>query len=79
MRTTLTIRDDLYEAVRRQAFEKRQSLGEVVNELLEKGLSRPFSAPTRTLGAYAGQISVSEDFDDEMDDFTESLEAPIEP
>ena len=31
MRTTLTIRDELYEKIRRQAFDERRTLGDVVN------------------------------------------------
>ncbi|MBX7071086.1 MAG: hypothetical protein K1X38_17015 [Microthrixaceae bacterium] len=78
MRTTLTIRDDLYEAVRRQAFNERRGLGDVVNELIEAGL---MGGPgrQRTLGTYAGQITVSDDFDDELEEFTDALVEPVEP
>ena len=39
MRTTLTIDDDLLEAARALAQQRRVSLGQVVSELLRKGLS----------------------------------------
>ncbi len=78
MRTTLTIRDDLYDAVRLRAFEERRGLGEVVNELIESGLRGATSRP-RTLGVFAGQIELADDFDAELDDFTKALDEPVEP
>lgn len=79
MRTTLSIRDELYEQVRRQAFEQRRSLGEVVNELIETGLKRTHVDKPRTLGTFAGRITLSKDFDDDLEDFTTAMAESIEP
>jgi hypothetical protein len=56
MRTTVTIRDELYDAIRRRAFEERRTLGDIVNELIAAGLDTSASSRTRTLGAFTGQI-----------------------
>jgi len=78
MRTTLTIRDELYEAVRRQAFEERRGISEVFNELVAAGLNSS-SQRSRTLGAFAGLITVADDFDDEIDDIARALDEPVQP
>lgn len=78
MRTTVTIDDELYEAVRRQAFLERRTLGAVINELLARGLEhQPGTA--RVLGAFAGQIVVADDFDDTPEVVEAALEEPVQP
>ncbi len=78
MRTTLAIRDDLYEAARRRAFDERRTLGDVVNELIERGLTDSAASRPRTLGTFAGQIDVTEDFDDEVPDVEIALDESID-
>ena len=77
MRTTISLRDDLYEAVRKQAFEERRTLGEVVTDLIESGLS--LQAQPRTLGAFVGRIVIPESFDDDLDDLETLLSDSVEP
>lgn len=77
MRTTVNLRDDLYEAARRQAFEQRRTLGDVMNELIERGLSA--NPPRRQLGAFAGRITVAEDFDAPDPDLEETVDQSVEP
>lgn len=48
VRTTVTIDDELYEAVRLQACVERRTLGAVINELLARGLEHRRGA-TRVL------------------------------
>lgn len=79
MRTTLTIRDDLHEAVRRRAFEERRTLGDVMNEVIERGLQPVHGPAPRTLGAFRGQITIADDFDAPLDDIEQLLEQSIEP
>ncbi|HTO00659.1 MAG TPA: hypothetical protein VL068_08290 [Microthrixaceae bacterium] len=79
MRTTLTIRDELYDAVRRRAFEERRTLGDIVNELIASGLDTSSSSRPRTLGAFTGQIRIADDFDDELSEFTDAMNESIEP
>lgn len=78
MRTTLSIRDDLYEVARRRAFEERRTLGDVVNELIERGLGATTGGQPRTLGAFEGRITIAEDFDDELPEVAASLEEPVD-
>ena len=47
VRTTVTIDDELYEAVRLQAYVERRTLGAVINELLARGLEH---RPSRRTG-----------------------------
>lgn len=77
MRTTVTLRDDIYECARRRAFEERRSLGDVLSDLVELGLKNSESSTARVLGAFAGQIEMSDDFDDELPEFSEALEEPL--
>lgn len=79
MRTTVTIRDDLREIIRRRAFEERRTFTAVLNDLLERGIAAEAGPARRILGAYADQIRIADDFDEELDDFTEALAEPIEP
>lgn len=79
MRTTLTIRDDLYEVARQRAFEERRSLGDVVSELMERGLADTARSTPRRLGAFAGSIQISEDFDDELPELTTAIDEPVIP
>ncbi|MGB3410893.1 MAG: hypothetical protein WBA45_06805 [Microthrixaceae bacterium] len=78
MRTTVTIRDELYDAIRRKAFEERRSLGDIVNELIAAGLDASPSSRPRPLGVFAGQIKVTDDFDDELNDFADAIDESIE-
>lgn len=66
MRTTVTIRDDLYEAVLDRATRDQRPFGDVLNEVIERGLDR--SAPSRRprLGEFRGQITIGDDFDTPM-------------
>lgn len=79
MRTTLTIRDDLYEVARQRAFEERRSLGDVVSELMERGLADTARSAPRRLGAFAGSVQISEDFDDELPELTVAIDEPVTP
>jgi hypothetical protein len=45
MRTTLSIEDDLLDAVRRRAAELRLPLAEVVNRALRRGLAEDVAEP----------------------------------
>lgn len=78
MRTTLSIEDRLYEAARRLAFEERRTLGSVVNELIADGLAARASAP-RQLGTFAGQIVITDDFDEPLPELDAELERPVDP
>ena len=79
MRTTITIRDDLYERVRRRSFDERRTLGDVMNELIEKGLTQHGTVPARELGRFAGEIIVGEGFDDPLEEIDRALDETIEP
>jgi len=76
MRTTMTLNDDIYEEVRRRAFENRQTLGEVINELIARGLAEPASR-SRELGAFAGRMTIADDFDDTPEEVDASLDEAI--
>lgn len=78
MRTTVTIDDYLYEALRRQAFVERRTLGAVINELLARGLEHQPGA-ARVLGAFAGQIVIDEDFDETPEEVELALHEPVQP
>jgi len=47
MRTTITLDDDLYEALRDLSHEKRQPLKRVLNDALRNGLGLDAPAPKR--------------------------------
>ena len=79
MRTTLSIRDELYEAARQRAFHQRRTLGDVMNELIARGLEAGPPASERRLGAFAGQIEVADDFDDPMPWIEASFERSVDP
>jgi hypothetical protein len=50
MRTTLSIDDELLDRARREAAERRLTLGEVINRALRRGLSdRPADARWHTI------------------------------
>ena len=78
MRTTIDIADDLYETVRKRAFEQRASMGTVLSDLARRGLSAERSARQRPIGLYDGKGSVSDDFDATPDDVLTALDAPIQ-
>lgn len=82
MRTTLVLEDGVYETARRRAFEQRRSLGSVISELAEKGLEAERNGEGSRgvrFGAYAGEIWISDDFDETPQDWIEAIDAPIEP
>lgn len=80
MRTTLVIDDDLYDVVRRRAFDERRSVGAVVSELARRGLrDERASAGRRAWGRYAGQIHIADDFDETPPDVLEALDQPLSP
>lgn len=79
MRTTLSIRDELYEEARRRAFEERRTLGDVVNELIERGLTLSATPRRRALGAFTGRILIGDDFDAPLSELAVSLERDVEP
>lgn len=57
MRTTLTLDDDVYEAVRQRAFDQRRPIGDVVSELTKRGLAAESEArPRRKLGFWAALV-----------------------
>lgn len=73
MRTTVLIDDEVYEEVRRIAFESRRTLDEAINELLVEGLKLVASPPARRrLGQLRGTITIADDFDEALD----SLDTP---
>ena len=76
MRTTVTIDDELNEEVRRQAFVERRTLGAVINDLLARGLEHRRGA-TRVLGAFTGQITAADDFDETPPEVELSLDEPV--
>ena len=80
MRTTVSIDDEIYEAARRIAFESRRTLGDVVNELLGRGLaaSGGTGAP-RKLGALRGAVWLADDFDETPADVVAAMETPMDP
>jgi hypothetical protein len=78
MRTTLTLRDELYEAARRRAFEERRTLGDVVNELIELGLSAASTPTERRFGTFSGQIVVAQDFDEPVPELDASVGEPVD-
>ena len=74
MRRTVSIDDEVYEELRRIAFESRRTLDEVINELLVEGLKLVASPPARRrLGQLRGTIKIADDFDEVLD----SLDAPV--
>lgn len=78
MRTTVAIRDDLHEAVRQLAFDERRTLGDVINDLIEQGLTAR-RGNGRTLGQFVGQIHIADDFDDPLPDMDAALDSPVGP
>lgn len=78
MRTTLELDDEVHEIVRLRAFTERRSIGDVVSELVRRGLEfEAAQRPRRKLGQFAGQIDLADDFNslpqDLLDDFERSL------
>lgn len=59
MRTTLSIDDDALEAARKLAAARNQSLGEVVSELMRRGLAARRTYPSARQGMPA--FAVAED------------------
>jgi len=57
-----------YEAARKGAFEERRTLGEVVNDLIARRLEAGPPESTRRLGAFAGRITIADDFDAPRDE-----------
>jgi hypothetical protein len=69
----------VYETARRRAFEQRRPLGDVVSELVKRGLAAEQARPVRRpIGLYAGQGRVADDFDATPSDVSESLERGLE-
>ena len=66
---TVTIRDDLYQQIQRRACEEHRPVADVVNDVVEAGIASYTSRRQRTLGAFQGQITGSNDFDNELADF----------
>jgi hypothetical protein len=48
MRTTMTLDDDVAEALRNLAHERHQPFKQVVNETLRRGLAPPPAAPVKS-------------------------------
>lgn len=56
MRTTITLEESLFEALKERAHQRRLPFKRVVNDAIRLGLEsekqpRPYTAPTRALGA----------------------------
>lgn len=78
MRTTVSLDDDVYERARTLAFERRRTLGQIINELLIAGLQVTDSPPPpRRLGALRGSVWIAEDFDDTPAEVVEALDRPL--
>ena len=76
MRTTLVLDDDVYDAVRRRAFDERRSLGAVVSELVHRALDAE-PRQQRPIGIYDGQGWMADDFNETPGEVLEALEAPL--
>jgi len=68
-----------YEAARKGAFEERRTLGKVVNDLIARRLEAGPPESTRRLGAFAGQITIADDFDAPLGEIEEYLDRPVDP
>lgn len=78
MRTTVVLDDEVYEAVRRRAFEQRRPLGAILSELTRRGLQvEAASQARRPWGRYAGQIEIAAGFDDTPPEVLEAMARPI--
>lgn len=79
MRTTVSLDAEVHETLRRKAFEERRSFTDVLNETLARGLRAESDGRRRKLGAFAGQIRIADDFDDEIPEVAAALDEPVEP
>lgn len=78
MRTTLTLADEVYEAARRLAFEQRRPLGDVVSDLVAKGLqAEDGSRGKRTLGFWSGQGSITDDFNETPPEVSDAVNSTL--
>lgn len=78
MRTTLTLDDDVYEAVRQRAFDQRRPIGDVVSDLTKRGLVAESEAkPKRRLGFWTGQITIADDFDETPQEVLDAMDEPL--
>ena len=77
MRTTIELPDDLYETVRKRAFERRASMGAVLSDLARRGLNAERTAHARPIGLFDGQGTITDDFDALPDDVARALNAEL--
>jgi hypothetical protein len=78
MRTTLEIEDTIHELARRRAFEQRRSIGEVISEWATRGFAAETAPPTqRPLGAFRGEFTIADDFDEPLDEIETALDEPL--
>ena len=78
MRTTISLDDQIHEAIRAKAFQERRSFSAVANALLGSALGIASDTPTaRRLGRYQGRIWIADDFDKTPDAFLEALDEPL--
>jgi len=77
MRTTVSIDDGVYEEARRIAFETRQTLGKVINDLLVSGLRSRRAAGGRELGQLAGSVWIADDFDQTPSEIIDAFEGDL--
>jgi hypothetical protein len=61
VRTTIDLAPDVYDIVRRRAFEERRSMGDVLSELARSGLRG--AVARRPIGRFDGHGSIADDFD----------------
>lgn len=79
MRTTVVLDDEVYDVIRRRAFEQRRPIGAVLSDLARGGLRAEATARgPRPWGKYAGQILMAEDFDETPPDLLAALEQPLD-
>jgi hypothetical protein len=78
MRTTVTLDDELYERARKISFEQRRTLGDVLNELIRRGLAAPSTPrPQRTLGTLRGRVWIADDFDETPGEILDAIDRPL--
>ncbi len=78
MRTTLTLDDDVYAAVRQRAFNERRPIGDVVSDLTKRGLAAELQdQPARRLGFWAGHGFIADDFDETPKEVLDAMDEPL--
>ena len=77
MRTTIELADDVYEAIRKRAFDERSSMGAVLSDLARRGLKAERPTRVRPIGLFDGQGFIADDFHLLPDNVAASLDAEL--